>query len=99
MCKMKILALCYGSWCGLGFIRGTMCYNYKRDVLKINNGPYLYSKSICNGLVGTLFYASPIYWPFALYEETCRLEINIRNLEDEKESCYYNSLIFPYIIS
>lgn len=83
--KYAILTF-YTSWCGLGFIRGTNSYKYKKE-------KYLYIDSITYGLYGTLMYANPSLLPVFLYKELYRLEINMRNLEDEKDSKFYNDLL------
>jgi len=38
-------------------------------------------------------YANPGLLPFSVYKEMYRLEVNIRNLEDEKTTSYYNNLV------
>lgn len=39
-------------------------------------------------------YGHPIFLPIILHIELYRLEINSRNLENEKKSRYYNELIY-----
>lgn len=91
--KYKIISIiAYTSWSGLGFIRGMKyykynCYKYEK------NEPYIYSNSIIYGLFGIIVYANPILLPITLHKELYRLEIDIRNLENKKNSIYYNSLI------
>ena len=80
------------SWCGLGFYRGINQYKYnlnKYDKKK----KYLYSDSITNGFFGVLLYVNPVFLPFIVYKEIYRIEVNVRNLQDEKNSEYYNSII------
>jgi len=38
-------------------------------------------------------YANPVLLPLTIHKEFYRLEINARNLENEKKSSYYNELI------
>jgi len=52
----------------------------------------MYSSLVGHGFIGVIFYVHPILLPFNLYKEIYRLEINMRNLEDEKKSRFYNEL-------
>lgn len=87
----------YTTWCGLGFIRGTNSYKYSND--KNSNDkykkkePYLYLDSIVYGLFGIIIYGNPVFYPLLIHKEIYRLEINVRNLEDEKKSKYYNEVL------
>jgi hypothetical protein len=45
------------------------------------------------GIFGTIIYAHPVLLLITIHKELYRLEINIRNLEIEKNSEYYNNLI------
>lgn len=90
--KCKILIIGYTSWCGLGFFRGVNSYIYHNN--KYNkNEPCIYSNSIIEGVFGIILYCNPILLPITIHKEIYRLEINIRKLEDEKNSKYYNDLI------
>ena len=53
----------------------------------------MYTKSIPYGIYGILFYGNPFLLPVIIFKELYRLEVNIRNLEDEKDSNFYNDLI------
>lgn len=90
--KYSIAMIGYSGWCGLGFIRGVHSYKYTHNKYD-KNEPYIYSNSIIEGFFGIVMYANPILLPFAIHKELYRLEINIRNLENEKKSRYYNDLI------
>jgi hypothetical protein len=86
----------YTSWCGLGFIRGTQSYKYenfkyKREKEFENN--LIYTNQFLLGAVGTIFYAIPIFFPFFIYKEIYRLEVNLRKIDNEKKSRFYNELI------
>lgn len=86
----------YSSWCVLGFIRGVKYYNYNYNEYYskyTNPEPYLYIKSITNGFMGIFMYMNPILIPFFICKEIYRLEVNIRNLENEKNSKNYNDII------
>ena len=75
------------SWCGLGFIRGRNFYKYEK---KEN---YLYINSVCYGIYGIGLYINPLLLPLLLHKEIYRLEVNLRNLENEKKTKYYNNLL------
>jgi hypothetical protein len=93
--KTLLLITGYTSWCGLGFIRGINSYKYNN---KYNNNKYekkedyLYVNSVCNGFYGVTIYANPVFLPFLLHKEIYRLEVNLRNLKNEKNTKYYNTL-------
>lgn len=90
--KYSIAAIGYTGWCGLGFVRGINSYKYSHN--KYNEkASYLYSDSIVNGISGIFVYAFPFALPITVYKELYRLEVNVRNLEDDKKSSLYNYLI------
>jgi hypothetical protein len=92
--KYSIAITGYASWCGLGFYRGVKSYKYKHDndKYKISQN-YLYSDSMIYGVYGLIMYMNPPFFPFTIYKELYRLEVNIRNLEDEKKTEYYHKII------
>ena len=89
--KRLLPILGYSSWCGLGFIRGinSYKYNHNKDEKKEN---YLYINSVCYGFFGVSIYCNPFLLPVTVYKEIYRLEVNTRNLENEKNTSYYNNL-------
>ena len=92
---MKIkycMAIGCTSWSGLGFYRGLNYYKYNLDKYEIKKN-YLYSDSIIHGFFGVFMYVNPAFLPFIIYKELYRLEVNVRNLQDEKNSKYYNDII------
>lgn len=90
--KCKIGLICYTGWCGLGYYRGIKSYKYYNK--KYDEGkPYLYTNLIPNGFIGILLYSNPLLLPIFLHKEFYRLETDIRNLEKEKKSSYYNELL------
>jgi hypothetical protein len=92
--KYKISIIGYTSWCGLGFIRGIKSYNYNyKKYEESKHKPYVYLNSIVDGIFGIFIYGNPMFLPFTIYKELYRLEVNIRYLENEKKSRYYNDLI------
>jgi hypothetical protein len=82
---MKVFYVGYASWCGLGFIRGINSYTYQ------HKDP-LYLTSLCYGVCGAVLYGNPMILPFKVYKELYRVEVNVRNLEHEKITDYYNLL-------
>lgn len=81
------LIIGYTSWCGLGFYRGLNYYKYKT---KTN---HLYTDSFIQGFFGLFIYTNPVFLPFTTYKELYRLEVNMRNLQEEKKSDYYNTIL------
>jgi hypothetical protein len=84
-------SLCIG-WCLLGFYRGQNSYDYRysKDYYKYES--YLYSQRIIHGFFGMAMYALPVFIFITIPKELFRLEVNIRNLEYEKNEDYYNKL-------
>ena len=91
MNKIKYsLAIMGGGWGGLGFIRGINSYTYNYN----KHESYLYSKSLFHGIFGLFIYIHPIILPYTIYKEVYRLEIDMRNIEDEKKTSFYNNLLW-----
>ena len=90
--KHKIVIASYTVWCGLGFIRGINSYKYRYNKYD-KNEIFIYSNSFIDGIFGVIMYANPVLLPLTIHKEFYRLEINARNLENEKKSSYYNELI------
>ncbi len=91
MCiKPSLSIIGYSAWCGLGFFRGinSYIYNYKKY-----DEPAMYINSVGYGIFGIIIYGNPIFLPFILYKEVYRIEVNMRNLETEKKSDFYNNLL------
>jgi hypothetical protein len=94
--KYSLLAVGYSAWSGLGFIRGVQSYKYNHNKYNHNkcenSEPIVYVNSICYGFFGICIYANPIFFPVNLYKEMYRLEVNIRKLENEKKTDFYNNV-------
>ena len=90
--KYSIAIIGTTSWSGLGFVRGVNYYTYFHNKYE-NKKPYLYSELIKNGLSGIFVYINPILLPFTIQKELYRLEIDIRNLKECKDTDYYYSLL------
>lgn len=93
--KKEIILLVTGtSWSLLGFKRGLNSYDYNYDKFKsINKDPYLYISKGQQGLIGIFLYINPLFLPINIYREIYRLEVNIRDLEEEKKTDYYNNIL------
>jgi hypothetical protein len=83
----------------LGFKRGINSYDYKYNKNNINKSltskePYFYSHKICSGLYGIIIYTNPVLFFVVVPKEIYILEVNLRGLEDEKKTDYYNLLHF-----
>jgi hypothetical protein len=82
------------SWPTLGFYRGLKSYdyNYSNDrIYKKPTRPLYIDKSVW-GIGGMLWYLNPVGVVLGLYKEVYRLEVNLRGLEDEKKTAYYNEV-------
>lgn len=88
---MNFYNICYGAWCGLGFVRGIQYDIYHNT--KNSDTPRLYLHSILMGFVGSVIYCFPVLWPFIAYKEIYRLEVNIRNIEQEKNKSTFYELL------
>ena len=82
------------AWPVLGFYRGLNSYNYNyvKNRLYRHSNPF-YIDKMGWGAVGALIYLNPITFFFVLYKEVYRLEVNLRGIEDEKNTDYYNELL------
>jgi len=97
------LKMAAGCWGLLGFKRGMHDYDYDYDCkckkkkdnkYYYDNGPYLYSIRIALGLGGVILYMNPLTAIlFVIPREIFRLEVNLRNIEDEKNGDYYNKIM------
>ena len=87
------LKIAYAGWCGLGFYRGTKAYDYSHNK-NCRDESYMYIYSIGHGFRGSFYYFLPIFFPILIHKEFYRLEVNMRNIEKEKNSSYYNELLF-----
>jgi len=96
--KNKIIFVTLSSWSALGFKRGVDSYNYHysnnrlyRDFEKMKHPLYL--DKLVWGIGGILCYLNPITACVVLYKEVYRLEVNLRGIEDEKKTDYYNKVL------
>jgi hypothetical protein len=62
-----------------------------KEPLKPN---YFYLTSFTHGIFGSWLYICPITMPVCFIKELYRIEINLRSVNDEKNTAFYNKLIF-----
>lgn len=77
----------------LGFARGTHSYEFNHNRAWSKFEPYMYSTKFGFGVIGVFVYLCPAFYVIVLPKEIYRLEVNIRGLEDEKETQYYNNIL------
>ena len=53
---------------------------------------YFYITSISYGFYGSIVYIFPLTAPICFMKEIYRIEINLRNISDEKKTKYYNTV-------
>ena len=91
-----ITRLTISAWCLLGLKRGlnSYDYNYSKNKIYRNSsiGP-LYIDKVGWGFAGIMCYLNPATFFIILYKEVYRLEVNLRGLEDEKKTDYYNEML------
>ena len=90
--RNKLLFFSGICWVSVGCKRGLNQYEYEYKNYKKNN--YLYIEKITYGFYGLLIYINPVFLPWTFYKEFYRLEINLRGLEKEKETNFYNKILF-----
>jgi hypothetical protein len=88
--KPHLKTAAYAGWIGLGFYRGIKAYNYSYNKYNKDES-YMYIYSMGHGCRGSFYYV--LFFPIMIHKEFYRLEVNMRNIEKEKESRYYNELI------
>ena len=79
-------------------------YNYKLNQYNIDKEKYhdttytpikptyFYITSISYGFYGSIVYIFPLTAPICFMKEIYRIEINLRNISDEKKTKYYNTV-------
>jgi hypothetical protein len=84
------------AWSSLGFHRGIKAYDYsfnKETQLYKDKDRYLYSVGLLYGITGFSIYINPILLFITIPKEIYRLEVNLRELEHEKKTDYFNELM------
>ena len=91
MSKKEIIVFLTGtSWSLLGCKRGLHSYDYHYQ--STPKETYFYLSKGQQGVLGLFLYLNPLLFPFHLYKEMYRLEVNLRGLEEEKKTDYYNTI-------
>jgi hypothetical protein len=88
--KHIMITSAFLGWGLLGFYRGQRDYDY--EFSKINTSLYLYSCRMIYGIAGMCIYTFPLAWVIFIPIEIYRLEVYIRNL-DEQNKEYYNRFL------
>ena len=60
------------------------------NIISVEKPTYFYTTKIYNGFIGVVLYLFPISIPHIIIKEIYRIEINFRNIKQEKETEYYN---------
>jgi hypothetical protein len=86
------------AWSVLGVHRGIKAYDYnlnKENQLYNDNykDRYFYSVALFYGMAGFSVYINPFLLMITIPKEIYRLEVNLRGLEEEKKTDYFNQLI------
>jgi hypothetical protein len=96
MNRIKINSRCLiGLWPLLGFKRGmdSYDYNYSKNAAVMKKPNHLLIDKIGWGICSAGAYINPVTFLYVLYKEVYRLEVNIRGLEEDKKTDYYNEVI------
>jgi len=85
------------SWSILGFKRGIDAYDYsfnkKYTYTYTYTYNYLYTTKLLCGLGGVFLYINPVFIPLLIGKEIYRAEVDIRGLEEEKKTDFYNEIL------
>lgn len=87
--KQKGILMAGSAWGAIGFMRGVQSYNFETQLTNM-----LYTDKFISGIFGVAMYLNPIGGMFMFYKELYRIEVNIFNIKREKESNFYNKLVF-----
>lgn len=90
-----VITIC--GWPILGFKRGINSYKYHHSHDKLSytseNKKYLYTDAFMWGVGSSMAYLNPFLCFITFGKEVYRLEVNLRGLEDEKKTEYYNKVL------
>ena len=86
------------GWPILGFKRGLNSYDYNYSHNKLySHGKQIknpfYLDKLAGGIFSAIAYLNPVTGLIGLYKEIYRIEVNLRGLEDEKKTDYYNEVL------
>jgi len=85
MYKKPILPFTF-TWVALGFKRGLDYYDHSEPSV------YLYKNRLIMGFFGGIIYVNPIMLLFTINKELYRLEVLVRDIEDERNKTSYYDL-------
>ena len=88
----KLLIGALGLYGCLGFYRGLNSYDHYMKKSYNRDKKVMFVDKFGYGLIGIILYANPLLIPISIYKESYKLEVDIRNLEDEKKGDRYNEL-------
>jgi len=88
--NLYLTGSCLGT---LGFHRGINQYDYDHIYNNRFKKNQVYTDKLFLGLFGSFIYMNPCFLPIIIHKEIYRLEINIRGLEEEKLTKYYNTIL------
>ena len=88
----KLLIGGLGLYGSLGFYRGLNSYDHYMKKSYNRDKKVIFVDKFGYGLTGTFIYANPLLLPITIYKELYKLEVDIRNLEDDKKGDRYNDL-------
>jgi len=87
--KQNALIFTASAWGTLGFIRGIQTYNFEKPFVLD-----LYTYKIVYGTLGLITYLNPFMTLFMVYKELYRFKVNLFDIKMEKQSNFYNKIIF-----
>ena len=92
--KYTITACAFLGWGLLGFYRGQRDYDYELSKPNNTTALYLYSCRMIYGIGGMIIYTIPLAWDLLIPIEIYRLEVYIRNLDEQNKEIYNKFLPF-----
>ncbi len=81
--KSKIFLCVYGAWGMLGFTRGYLKYKYEHKSYSTKLERFYYTNAVLESFISAGVYINPFFLPFTIFKEAKRLEIILRNLEED----------------
>jgi hypothetical protein len=88
--RKRILYTAISLFGTLGFYRGTQLYKYNYN--KNGSRHFCYTNNALYGLFATFLYVNPVTFPIIAVKEIYRLEINVRGLDELKNTDEYYAL-------
>jgi len=82
------------AWSLLGFYRGMKAYDFNIQKNYLEKYTYLYSIRFLYGALGFGIYINPFFYLITIPKEIYRIEVDLRGLEEEMKTDYYNYLLY-----